>query len=418
MSTSARRSVRLQWQGRDDPPAPPAAPACRVAHRHGPTGSGNQLWLGDNHGVLTALRPQLAGRVDLIVIDPPFALGKPRHQRVTPAGDDGPRQLPAFEDTWKGGLAGYLTMLEPRLLLMRELLADHGLLVVHVDHRAHPYLRVLLDELFGADHLVNDIVWSYRSGGGSRQRLGCKHDNLMVYARTGQHTFNAEEMRVPYDAAIARSRQAAFHPEGKVAGDVWDISRPPNHSAEWTGYPTQKPLALVERLVRAFAPANGLVADFFCGAATTAVAAHRLGRRWLAVDANPAAVHIGRKRLAELGAAFEVWTTSDAGCGAAGAPRARVLPEGADVVVELLDAPGGIDAVDYWAVDFAGDPNGPFVHDWSAGRMPRRGELPRLSAPGPRGPRPPRVLVADVAGREWISACPDTANGPPEAAPA
>jgi site-specific DNA-methyltransferase (adenine-specific) len=389
-----------------------------VAHRHGLTGAGNQLWLGDNLGVLAALRASRAGRVDLIIIDPPFALGKPRHQRVAPTDADGPRQVPAFEDTWENGLAGYLAMLEPRLLLMRELLADHGLLIVHVDHRAHPYLRVLLDELFGADLLVNDIVWSYRSGGGSRRRLGCKHDNLMVYARTESHTFNAEEMRVPYDAVIARSRQAAFHPEGKVAGDVWDISRPPNHATEWTGYPTQKPLALVERLVRAFSPADGLVADFFCGSGTTAVAAHRLGRRWLAVDANPAAVHIGRKRLAELGAAFEVWAASDSGCEPTGAPCARMVPEGGGVAVELLDAPGGLDAVDYWAVDFAGDPAGPFVHDWSAGRLGRRVELPRRSTVGPPGPRPPRVLVADALGREWISACPDTTSGPPAAAPA
>lgn len=154
--------------------------------------------------------------------------------------------------------------------------------------------------MFGKELLVNNIVWHYRSGGGSKRNFGYKHDNIIWCAKSVNYIFNADNVRVPYDAIIAESRQESFNPLGKVCPDVWDISRPPNHSYEWVGYATQKPEALLERIIKASSNEGDLVADFFCGSGTTGAVAERLGRRWIMADLGRFAIHTTRKRMIEV----------------------------------------------------------------------------------------------------------------------
>jgi DNA modification methylase len=250
----------------------------------------NRLFWGDNLHVMRQLPTE---SIDLIYIDPPFFSGR---QYNVIFGDQ--NELRSFSDVWEGGMPGYLIWLNARIYEMKRLLKKTGSLMVHCDLHASHYIKVELDKIFGYDLLQNEIVWSYRSGGGSKHRYGRKHDIILWYTRSASgYTFNADEVRVPYDAIIAESRRELFNENGKVAGSVWDISRPPNHSKEWIGYPTQKPEAVLERVVRAHSSIGDVVADFFCGGGTTAAVAQRLGRRWIACDQSRVAVAITADRL-------------------------------------------------------------------------------------------------------------------------
>lgn len=170
-------------------------------------------------------------------------------------------------------------------------------MLLHLDWRAVHYAKVRCDAIFGAHRFQNEIVWSYRSGGGTKRRYGRKHDTILWYSMSDEPIFDADAARVPYDAAIAKSRAHLFHERGKVSGDVLDIPRPPNHAKEWTGWPSQKPLALLEWFVRVHSRPGDAVGDFFCGSGTTLVAARRLGRRAVGCDASADALAIARRRL-------------------------------------------------------------------------------------------------------------------------
>jgi DNA modification methylase len=231
--------------------------------------------------------------IDLIYIDPPFFSGR---QYNVIFGDQ--NELRSFSDIWEGGMPGYLIWLNARLYEMKRLLKKTGSLMVHCDLHASHYIKVEMDKIFGPELLQNEIIWSYRSGGGSKRRYGRKHDVIFWYTRIQEgYTFNADDVRVPYDAIIAESRRDMFNEKGKVSGSVWDISRPPNHSKEWIGYPTQKPEAVLERVIRGHSSEGQVVADFFCGGGTTAAVAQRLGRRWIACDQSRVAVAITADRL-------------------------------------------------------------------------------------------------------------------------
>jgi len=269
----------------------------------------NRLIYGDNLLALAALlagdeeHGSLRGRVDLIYIDPPFDSKADYRTKITLPGatiDQRPTVLEqfAYSDTWADGTASYLAMLVPRLVLMRELLADTGAIYVHIDWHVGHYVKLALDEVFGRDNLINEVVWWYNSGGGTKRRFGRKHDTIFYYGKNADLSyFDEDSARVPYSAVIAESRREMFNDKGKLAPDVWDISRPPNHSKEWLGYATQKPSALLERIIGVSCPPGGLVADFFVGSGTTASVAERLGRRWIASDIGKPGIMISRKRL-------------------------------------------------------------------------------------------------------------------------
>lgn len=271
----------------------------------------NKLIWGDNSLILSSLvngpmrnEIEKAGGLKLIYIDPPFDVGSDFSVEIE-VGDVSVLKNPsiieevAYRDTWGKGTDSYLSMLYSRLLLMRDLLASDGVIVVHIDYRVSGVVRLVLDEVFGTERLINEVIWHYRSGGGSKSHFGNKHDTLFIYSKSESFTFNdgVPEARVPHDSVIAKSREAAFDPRGKIRPDVWDISRPPNHSKEWVGYPTQKPKSLLQIPIAVFTNPGDMVADFFCGSGTTLVVAENLGRKWIGSDLGRFAIHTTRKRL-------------------------------------------------------------------------------------------------------------------------
>lgn len=239
---------------------------------------------GDNLPILARLAAR-GWHADLIAIDPPYCSGRTyrREENDTGAGGFG------FGDVWDDGIAGYLQMLAPRLVLMRRVLASTGSIYVHVDWHAAHWVRLLLDTIFGPECFCNEIAWLYGLGGSTPRRWPRKHDTILWYAReAGRQWFEAD--MVPATSQRMKGRL-------KKAPDYWDIPALNNRAAERTGYPTQKPQALAERIVRSSCPPGGLVADFFAGSGTIGAAARELGRRWLLVDSSREAVDLMRHRL-------------------------------------------------------------------------------------------------------------------------
>lgn len=254
---------------------------------------------GDNLPFMTSLPD---GCCDLIYIDPPFCSNR---VRATAA------RSRSYSDVWTGGLKSYLAFLHPRLVECHRLLASHGLFFAHLDWRAVHYVKIQLDTLFGPSNFLNEIIWHYRTGGASKRWFGRKHDTILLYARqAGRHRFNLlrhgahRTDGLNYDSAgrpfkSTRRGRLYFHPGGPALTDVWDLPFLSTVSNERCGWPTQKPLKLLDRVIRAASRPGDLVADFFCGSGTTLVAAKQLGRRWLGCDASSQAVRIARRRLAK-----------------------------------------------------------------------------------------------------------------------
>ena len=240
---------------------------------------------------------------DLIYIDPPFFT---QRRRATT------RDTATYPDAWSGGIKAYLAFMMPRLQQCHRLLPDHGTLYVHLDYRVAHYIRILLDTLFGPKNVLNEIIWHYRTGGLSKRWFGRKHDTILAYAKKlGAHTFNLQregDFRTEglnYDKKgqpykNTKKGRLYFNPAGPALTDVWDIPFLSTVSSERTGWPTQKPLALLERIIRAGSNPGDLVADFFCGSGTTLVAAKKLNRRYIGCDLAKQAIHITRKRLNQM----------------------------------------------------------------------------------------------------------------------
>jgi DNA modification methylase len=271
----------------------------------------DHIIMGDNLAAMWALIPDYEGQIDLIYVDPPFFTNRRYPSRVG-RGEDSRRpkdwQLAdGYEDHWPK-LDNYLDMLYPRLFLMHRLLAPTGTLYLHLDWHANAYARILLDEIFGQESLLNEIIWIYHGPSPIRSAFNRKHDTILAYTKSTNYTFNVDDVRQPYDPntvkTFASSPKAGFGKvpdlkRGKVPEDWWYfpvVARLPN---ERTGYPTQKPEALLERIILASSNPGDLVADFFCGSGTTAVVAARHGRRFLVGDAIWRAVHTTRSRLVE-----------------------------------------------------------------------------------------------------------------------
>ena len=225
-----------------------------------------------------------AGQIDLVYLDPPFNTGAT--QRAA-AG--------AYDDRWPT-MDDYLAFMRPRLIEIRRVLTPQGVLLLHCDWRTCHHLRLTLDELLGADRFVNHLIWQYGLGGSSPRRFARKHDDILFYACGDGYYFDP-----PMVPATSRRMRG----ELKKATDVLDVPSLNNMATERTGYPTQKPLALLELLVTACAPPDGLVADPFCGSGTTLEAARRTGRRWVGVDVNPDAIAIARSRLGRAERLFD-----------------------------------------------------------------------------------------------------------------
>ncbi len=263
------------------------------------------IW-GDN---LHAMRSLPAGSVDLIYADPPFFTN-----REFPHLYDG-TQNPMFSDVWSEGMDGYLSWLEPRIVEMRRLLSMRGSIYVHLDWHASHYVKTMMDRIFGYGNFLNEIIWHYRDPAGTvRDRFKKKHDTILFYARhAGKHIFNIDEVRMEYSpgtieqgrrGTISFGRPTRLNSRGKAPEDVWDIPIINSQARERTGYPTQKPLRLLQTVVRASSTADSTVADFFGGSGTTAIAAQALGRRWISADISEVAVRTALERLGSTAEAY------------------------------------------------------------------------------------------------------------------
>jgi DNA modification methylase len=271
----------------------------------------HQLILGDNLETMAALLPGLNGQFNLIYADPPFFSNRHYPMRIGRGEDSRKPQewqlAEGYPDHWPN-IEAYLDMLYPRLKLMYELLAPTGTLYLHLDWHANAYARLLLDEIFGSERLLNEIVWVYHGPSPIRSAFNRKHDTILVYTKSDNYTFNVDQVRQPYDPitikTFASSPKAGFGKipnlaRGKVPEDWWYFPVVARLHKERSGYPTQKPEALLERIILASSNPGDWVADFFCGSGTLPVVAARLGRNFIAGDVNFRAVHTTRCRLVE-----------------------------------------------------------------------------------------------------------------------
>ena len=258
---------------------------------------------------LDALRAMPAASVDLIYIDPPFNTGKiqTRTRLTTTAAADGDRvgfggrryrSEKLGTNSFADAFDDYLGFLEPRLVEAHRVLAAHGSIYVHLDFREVHYVKVLMDGIFGRDAFLNEIVWAYDYGGRPKNRWPPKHDTILLYVKNPKHyVFNYDAIdRIPYLApGLVGPEKAA---RGKTPTDVWWHTIVPTNSKEKTGYPTQKPLGILKRIVLASSNPGDLVLDFFAGSGTTGEACRLTGRRFLLIDDNEDALRVMAKRFA------------------------------------------------------------------------------------------------------------------------
>ncbi|RLD04496.1 MAG: site-specific DNA-methyltransferase, partial [Chloroflexi bacterium] len=270
----------------------------------------NRLILGDNLAIMAALLPEYEERINLIYIDPPFFTNRKFSARVG-RGEDSrkPREwkmAEGYQDNWEN-LDSYLDFLYQRLILMHRLLAPDGTIYLHLDWHANAYARLLLDEIFGQDRLINEIIWTYHGPSPIKTAFNRKHDTILAYTKSKEYTFNVDDIREPYHPNTIKtfnsSKKAGFGKtpnlkRGKVPEDWWYFPVVARLHNERTGYPTQKPEALLERIIKASSNKGDLVADFFCGSGTTAQVAAKLGRRFITTDATWRATHVTLGRLA------------------------------------------------------------------------------------------------------------------------
>jgi len=279
----------------------------------------NRIYFGDNLPILEEMPP---GSVDLIYIDPPFNTGKvqQRTQVRTVRSETGDRtgfQGQRYETTAVGSSSyadlfdDYLAFLEPRLRQAHRLLAPHGSFYFHIDYREVHYCKVLLDAIFGRDCFLNEIIWAYDYGGRPKDRWPPKHDNILLYVRdVREYVFNTDAIeRIPYMApGLVGPEKAA---RGKLPTDTWWHTIVPTNGSEKTGYPTQKPLGVLRRIVQASSQPGDRVLDFFAGSGTTGAACTELGRQFTLVDDNPAALEVMARRF--RGVPGIEWIGYDAG---------------------------------------------------------------------------------------------------------
>jgi site-specific DNA-methyltransferase (adenine-specific) len=265
----------------------------------------NAVWLADNMDVLPILP---AGAFQLIYIDPPFNTGKVQARKTLTTISDGFGDRTGFggrryktrllaESSYRDTFDDYLAFLEPRLQEASRLLTSTGTFYFHIDFREAHYCKLLLDEIFGRECFLNEIIWAYDYGARSKSRWPAKHDTILVYVKNADaYYYDAEAVdREPYMApGLVTAEKAA---KGKLPTDVWWHTIVPTNGREKTGYPTQKPEGIIRRMIHASTKPGDWCLDFFAGSGTTGAVAAALDRRYLLIDNNPAAIDVIRSRL-------------------------------------------------------------------------------------------------------------------------
>lgn len=342
----------------------------------------NRLILGDNLAIMAALLPKYEGRINLIYADPPFFTNRKFTARIGRGEDSRKPDLwqlaEGYQDNWSD-LDAYLDFLYQRLALMYRLLAPNGTLYLHLDWHADAYARLILDEFFGADNLLNEIIWSYHGPSPIRTAFNRKHDTILSYVKGKEHTFNADAVREPYNQntvnTFKSSRKAGFGKvpnlaRGKVPEDWWYFPVVARLHNERTGYPTQKPVALLERIILASSNPGDLVADFFSGSGTTAFAAAKHGRRFIATDQTFRALHTTRVRLTETQSAFSLEHDATLRAAISAPPKTTTVKLTNDLLTLATKL-----KLDYWEVDANWDGK-IFKSSAQAKRPIRSGALP------------------------------------------
>ena len=263
----------------------------------------NAIYEGDNIEILNKFPNN---SVDLIYADPPFFSN--RHYEVIL--EDGAEKR-AFQDRWQGGIEHYITWMEPRLRECYRVLKETGTTYLHCDIHANAHLRILMDKIFGENNFRNEIIWCYRGAGYPKKDFGRRHDTILRYSKTAKYTFNLDDVREEYAETtkerfkhyIGNVRKSGdfglqkLNPLGKQPDDWWEIQPIAPSAKERLGYPTQKPLVLLEKIIKASSNKGDIVLDPFCGCGTTLVASHKFGRRWIGIDVSPTACKLMMKRL-------------------------------------------------------------------------------------------------------------------------
>jgi DNA modification methylase len=318
----------------------------------------SRLILGENLSVMTSLLPEYEGRIHLMYADPPFFTNRKYSARIGRGEDsrkpDQWQLAEGYHDDWDR-LDSYLDFLYQRLSLIYRLLAPNGTLYLHLDWHADAYARLLLDELFGSDHLLNEIIWAYHGPSPIRRAFNRKHDTILAYVKGADYTFNVDAVREPYNENTIKTFQASSKAgfgkmpdleRGKVPEDWWYFPVIARLHNERTGYPTQKPVSLLERIVLASSNPGDVVADFFCGSGTTPLVAAQHGRTFIACDETFRALHTTRSRLTVSPAPFSLERDADFTIPVSTVPRStKVQLSKYSVSLQTkLD-------LDYWEVD-------------------------------------------------------------------
>lgn len=311
----------LRWTGKRPYRSTQYYPA-QLRESYGEEQSGwiNKIFWGDNLQVMSHLLKEFRGKIDLIYIDPPFDSKADYKKKIDIKGvgkaesDSSSFEEKQYGDIWTND--EYLQFMYERLTILRELLSDTGCIYLHCDwHKSH-HLRMLMDEVFGPDKFVNEVIWHYSGAGTPKGCWAKRHDNLFLYSKTSKYTFNADEVRTEYAAttverfshAINNVRNGvnfgsqSLNPLGKYPEDVLDVSIEAPSASIRTGYPTQKPEALLEKLIKASSNPSDIVFDCFMGSGTTQAIAMKLGRRFIGADINLGAIQTTTKRLLSIAA--------------------------------------------------------------------------------------------------------------------
>ncbi len=302
------------------------------------TGWANKLIWGDNKFILSSLKNgpmrdeiEKEGGIKLIYIDPPFDVGADFSMNVE-IGDKSYEKKPnvlehiAYRDTWGLGADSFLSMIYERLILMRDLLSEDGSIYLHCDWRLNSAIRIILDEIFGKSNFVNEVIWYFSQGGKSAQYFARKHNSILIYSKGKDPIFNQNDVRLPFTPhkqskggksyggrmgvdengreyvekwGTGKKKLYRYYlDEGKLCEDVWtDIQSIQSGAKERIDYPTQKPEALIERIIKASSNTDDIICDFFSGSGTTAAVAEKLGRKWICSDLGKFAIHTTRKRM-------------------------------------------------------------------------------------------------------------------------
>lgn len=346
----------------------------------------NKIFWGDNLQVMSHLLKNYRGKIDLIYIDPPFDSKADYKKKVFIRKNSVNNDPSVFEEKQYGDLwtnDEYLQFLYERMLLLRELLSENGTIYVHCDwHKVH-HIRCILDEVFGPSNFINEVIWQYFMGGKGANEFAKKHDDILVYAKNkGKHKFNKFNIKRYYDFVPSLKDDSENGQTGKdeigywgMVGcpDVWQIKGVFNMGSEYTGYPTQKPEELMERILRASSDENDLVLDCFMGSGSFLTQAIKMNRRYIGADINLGAIQIAAKRLLKIAkdynkTGFEVYNVNNY-------DLFRNPVEAKDLIIEALE----IQKFDS-SVIYDGEKDGRMVYIMPVNRIATRADLETLKA--------------------------------------